>query len=152
MELAAAVHHGGAGTVAAVLRAGVPSIVTPVFIDQFYWARRVNIQKVGYGFSEPLLSIKGTELGEAIKRCVNSEEIKATAARLGKDLVNSTSGQLNAADIITEVARQRMLALMDAKHPSVAGEDYVQPSTPAPLKRGHSLRGSYAAADFYPVD
>ena len=60
--------------------------------------------------------------------------------------------RLNAADIITEVARQRMLALMDAKHPSVAGEDYVQPSTPAPLKRGHSLRGSYAAADFYPVD
>ena len=151
-QCAAAVHHGGAGTVAAVLRAGVPSIVTPVFIDQFYWARRVNIQKVGYGFSEPLLSIKGTELGEAIKRCVNSDEIKATAARLGKDLVNSTSGQLNAADIITEVARQRMLALMDAKHPSVAGEDYVQPSTPAPLKRGHSLRGSYAAADFYPVD
>ena len=54
---AAAVHHGGAGTVAAVLRCGIPNIVTPVFIDQFYWARRVQALRVGVGFSEPLRSI-----------------------------------------------------------------------------------------------
>mmetsp|Transcript_117585 Transcript_117585/g.366278 ORF Transcript_117585/g.366278 Transcript_117585/m.366278 type:complete len:123 (-) Transcript_117585:32-400(-) len=32
------VHHGGAGTTQAALRAGVPTIVTPVAVDQFEWA------------------------------------------------------------------------------------------------------------------
>jgi len=71
---AAAVHHGGAGTVAAVLRCGIPNIVTPVFIDQFYWARRVSALRVGYGFSEPLRAIGAPALAAAIKECVTSAE------------------------------------------------------------------------------
>ncbi|WP_328607479.1 glycosyltransferase [Amycolatopsis sp. NBC_00345] len=39
---AAVVHHGGAGTTAAALRAGVPSLVCPVFSDQPYWGDRVH--------------------------------------------------------------------------------------------------------------
>ncbi|MEO0565560.1 MAG: glycosyltransferase, partial [Chloroflexota bacterium] len=35
-------HHGGAGTTAAGLRAGVPSTVVPHYSDQPYWARRVH--------------------------------------------------------------------------------------------------------------
>ncbi|WP_340685529.1 glycosyltransferase [Amycolatopsis coloradensis] len=38
---AAVVHHGGAGTTAAALRAGVPALVCPVFSDQPYWGDRV---------------------------------------------------------------------------------------------------------------
>ncbi|KDN17367.1 glycosyltransferase [Amycolatopsis rifamycinica] len=38
---AAVVHHGGAGTTAAGLRAGVPALVCPVFSDQPYWGERV---------------------------------------------------------------------------------------------------------------
>lgn len=37
----AVVHHGGAGTTAAAVRAGVPSVVVPHFADQFYWGRRL---------------------------------------------------------------------------------------------------------------
>ena len=33
-----AVHHGGAGTTAAAIRAGIPSVVVPFFGDQNYWA------------------------------------------------------------------------------------------------------------------
>jgi sterol 3beta-glucosyltransferase len=40
-RVAAAVHHGGVGTTAAALRAGVPSIIVPYFADQFFWGRRV---------------------------------------------------------------------------------------------------------------
>ncbi len=40
-RMAAAVHHGGAGTTAAVLRAGIPQVVVPFFADQFAWGRRV---------------------------------------------------------------------------------------------------------------
>ena len=37
----AVVHHGGAGTVAAVLSAGVPSLGIPAFFDQPFWSRRL---------------------------------------------------------------------------------------------------------------
>jgi len=38
---AAVVHHGGAGTTAAALRAGVPQVVVPHAADQPYWGRRM---------------------------------------------------------------------------------------------------------------
>ena len=41
-QMAATVHHGGAGTTAAALRAGVPSQVVPFFGDQPYWGARVQ--------------------------------------------------------------------------------------------------------------
>jgi UDP:flavonoid glycosyltransferase YjiC (YdhE family) len=40
-RVAAVVHHGGAGTTAAVLRAGIPSIAVPFMADQPFWAQRV---------------------------------------------------------------------------------------------------------------
>jgi len=40
-RMAGLVHHGGAGTTAAALRAGVPSLVTPLAVDQFFWGERV---------------------------------------------------------------------------------------------------------------
>lgn len=46
-QLAAVVHHGGAGTTAAGLRAGVPSVVVPFFADQPFWADRVHQLGVG---------------------------------------------------------------------------------------------------------
>lgn len=39
--VAAVVHHGGAGTTATGLRAGRPSLICPVMIDQSFWGRRV---------------------------------------------------------------------------------------------------------------
>lgn len=40
-RVAAVVHHGGAGTCAAGLRAGKPTVIKPFFGDQFFWADRV---------------------------------------------------------------------------------------------------------------
>ncbi|MQB44700.1 glycosyltransferase [Rhizobium sp. ICMP 5592] len=41
-RMALAVHHAGAGTTAAAARAGIPSVVTPVFGDQPFWAARLE--------------------------------------------------------------------------------------------------------------
>ena len=38
----AVVHHGGAGTTAAILRAGVPAITIPYMQDQPFWAQRLQ--------------------------------------------------------------------------------------------------------------
>jgi UDP:flavonoid glycosyltransferase YjiC (YdhE family) len=45
--VAAAVHHGGAGTTTAALRAGIPQVIIPHMLDQFYWGRRVELLGVG---------------------------------------------------------------------------------------------------------
>lgn len=44
-QVDAVLHHGGAGTTGASLRAGIPTIIKPWFGDQFFWASRV--QKLG---------------------------------------------------------------------------------------------------------
>lgn len=46
-QLAGVIHHGGAGTTAAGLRAGVPSAVVPHIGDQPYWGRRIAELGVG---------------------------------------------------------------------------------------------------------
>ncbi len=46
-RVAAVVHHGGAGTTSAGLRAGVPSIIVPFFADQPFWGQRVADLGVG---------------------------------------------------------------------------------------------------------
>jgi len=40
-HVSAVVHHGGAGTTAAGLRAGLPTLICPLTVDQPYWGRRV---------------------------------------------------------------------------------------------------------------
>ena len=41
-QVAAVVHHGGAGTTAAGLRYGKPTLVCPFFGDQFMWGEMVR--------------------------------------------------------------------------------------------------------------
>ncbi|XP_022855103.1 sterol 3-beta-glucosyltransferase UGT80A2 isoform X1 [Olea europaea var. sylvestris] len=38
---AAAIHHGGSGSTAAALQAGIPQVICPFMLDQFYWAERM---------------------------------------------------------------------------------------------------------------
>lgn len=40
-KCAIAIHHGGSGSTAAALRAGIPQVVCPFMLDQFYWAERM---------------------------------------------------------------------------------------------------------------
>ncbi|MGH3637245.1 MAG: nucleotide disphospho-sugar-binding domain-containing protein, partial [Mycobacterium sp.] len=43
------VHHGGAGTTAVGLRAGVPQLILSTDLDQTLWGARVKRLKVGTG-------------------------------------------------------------------------------------------------------
>jgi UDP:flavonoid glycosyltransferase YjiC (YdhE family) len=48
-ECRAVVHHGGAGTTAAAMRAGVPSLILWLWLDQPVWAAGVQQLKIGSG-------------------------------------------------------------------------------------------------------
>ena len=81
-QMAAVVHHGGAGTTAAGLRAGVPSILVPHFADQPFWGQRVASLGVG---PKPILRPRLTahKLAAAIDTAVSSQPMRHKAAELG---------------------------------------------------------------------
>lgn len=82
-QMAAVVHHGGAGTTAAGLRAGVPSILIPHFADQPFWGRRVAALGVGpRAIGRRALTAEA--LAGAIRRAVGDAGMRARAADLGR--------------------------------------------------------------------
>ncbi len=81
-HMAAVVHHGGAGTTAAGLAAGVPSVVVPFFGDQPFWGRRVAELGVG---TEPIARKKLTAggLAAALRQATTDLALRQRAAALG---------------------------------------------------------------------
>lgn len=82
-RVAAVVHHGGAGTTAAGLRAGVPAVIVPFMSDQPMWARRVLKLRVS---PQPIPRRKLTvaRLAEALEQAVNDLDMRARARDLGR--------------------------------------------------------------------
>jgi UDP:flavonoid glycosyltransferase YjiC (YdhE family) len=103
-RMAAVVHHGGAGTTAAGLRAGVPSIVVPFFGDQPFWGRRVHALRVG---PPPIQrkSLTAPKLAEAISSAVDDETIRNNAAVLG-ERIRAEDGVQSAVDFVTTYLRK----------------------------------------------
>ncbi|MEM9217273.1 MAG: glycosyltransferase [Cyanobacteria bacterium P01_F01_bin.150] len=77
-KMAAVVHHGGAGTTAAGLRAGCPTIICPFGVDQPFWGRRVA--ELGAGIAPiPQKELTDTLLANAILRVTNDQSFCASA-------------------------------------------------------------------------
>jgi sterol 3beta-glucosyltransferase len=82
-QVQAVVHHGGFGTTAAVLRAGVPGVVVPHVIDQFYWGQRVEMLGAGPKFiARGRLTAR--RLADAIGHAVHDQAMRLRAAELGQ--------------------------------------------------------------------
>eukprot|EP00035_Acanthoeca_spectabilis_P031225 m.13120 g.13120 ORF g.13120 m.13120 type:complete len:752 (-) comp4619_c0_seq1:78-2333(-) len=76
-QCCAAIHHGGIGTVAACLRAGLPQVIHPLAFDQPYNAAVVD--RLGVGVAAPELSDIGPALARALEAAI-SERASAWAA------------------------------------------------------------------------
>jgi sterol 3beta-glucosyltransferase len=89
-RMGAVVHHGGAGTTAAGVRAGVPSIVAPYFADQPFWASRVQALGVG---PRPIPQTELTAVGLAAAMSLALEDggMRERAAKLG-ELIRAEDG------------------------------------------------------------
>lgn len=89
-QMAAVVHHGGAGTTAAGLRAGVPTVICPFFGDQPFWGRRVAA--LGAGPQPiPQRRLTAEALSAAIAAAVGDPQLRERAAALGK-AINAEEG------------------------------------------------------------
>lgn len=84
-RMAAVVHHGGAGTTAAGLRAGKPSVICPFFGDQPFWGKRVHDLGVGPA-PLPQKKLTADALAAAIGKAATDNKIRQKAQALGQKL------------------------------------------------------------------
>jgi UDP:flavonoid glycosyltransferase YjiC (YdhE family) len=84
-HVSAVVHHGGAGTTAAALRAGVPSVVIPALSDQPFWGRR--LYELGVGAKPiPRNKLTADTLATAINTATTTHTIQVKTAQLARKI------------------------------------------------------------------
>ncbi|OIJ68870.1 glycosyltransferase [Streptomyces mangrovisoli] len=81
-RMAAVVHHAGAGTTAAGLRAGVPAVPVPVQFDEGFWAARLTALGVAPA-AVPLRGLTVDALAGALVRAAREPGFSARARALG---------------------------------------------------------------------
>ena len=81
-QMAAVVHHGGAGTTGATFTAGVPAVVVPFAVDQPFWASRVAALGVGPApIARSRLTVEN--LADALRAAATSAVLARRAADIG---------------------------------------------------------------------
>lgn len=106
-QMAAVVHHGGAGTTMSGIRAGVPTIIAPLDYDQFGWAKHLAVLGVGLS-AGPLNRLSAPKLAKSISRAVADARMRAAARALGED-VRAEDGIGNAIDVLEQFAQRHGL-------------------------------------------
>jgi sterol 3beta-glucosyltransferase len=103
-RMAALVHHGGAGTTAAGLRAGKPTVICPFLGDQLFWGRIVHAREVG---PEPIPQrrLTAAQLAAALDTVLHDTGMQQRAAALGAQ-IRAEDGVANAVTIIERVVHQ----------------------------------------------
>ena len=84
-RMSAVVHHGGAGTTGAGLRAGVPSIITPFVADQPNWARGLRRSASGPR-AIPFRELTADLLADAIRQATSDPAMRQRASALGEQI------------------------------------------------------------------
>ncbi len=101
--MAAVVHHGGSGTTAFGLRAGVPTLIVPFLFDQFYWGKRVATLGVGPK-PIPFRRLSAERLASAITLAASDPSMRQQAAELGRK-IQAEDGIAKAIAVIEKVSQ-----------------------------------------------
>lgn len=99
-RMRAAVHHGGAGTTAATLRAGLPTLVVPFGGDQYFWGSRVHGLRCGPR-AIPRHRLRLDRLAPAMEDLAGNPAYAQNAQALSV-LLLAEDGATRAADIIDD--------------------------------------------------
>jgi sterol 3beta-glucosyltransferase len=104
-KMAAVVHHGGAGTIAAAVAAGRPQVVCPFVADQPFWGQRVHDLGVAPAPIDQR-HLDADRLATAIDRAVADTRLASAATRLGR-LVLAEDGVHEAVRQLETIAARR---------------------------------------------
>jgi UDP:flavonoid glycosyltransferase YjiC (YdhE family) len=104
-RVAAAVHHGGAGTTAASLQAGLPTIIVPFIADQPFFGERVHQLGVGPK-AIPRKELTAAALASAIHTVVHDQQMRDKAKALG-EAIRAEDGVAEAVRVIERYGRPK---------------------------------------------
>lgn len=115
-RVAASVHHGGAGTTGATLRAGIPSVIVPFGADQPFWAWLVADRGLGAP-PIPRRRLTAASLARALTSVLEDASIRERAAAMG-ERIRREDGVGRAVEILDGFLRR-------GPRPRVAGPSAV---------------------------
>ena len=99
----AVVHHGGAGTTVAGLRAGIPNLILWITSDQSFWAAQIKQLKVGRGrrFSSATRESLVADLAAIL-----APDYVTRARELASRMTKPVASVAATADLLEDVARR----------------------------------------------
>jgi UDP:flavonoid glycosyltransferase YjiC (YdhE family) len=106
-QTAALVHHGGIGSCAQGLAAGVPHLVRPMAFDQFDNSRR--LVQLGVAEEISVRKFRGPAVAEALDRLLNSSSVAASCGALAAQC-NGPESIREACDALEGLAKVRAVA------------------------------------------
>jgi vancomycin aglycone glucosyltransferase len=98
----AAIHHGGAGTTAAAMRAGVPSLVLWLWLDQPAWG--AGIEQLKIGSAQRFSDVTQQSLTAQLK-AILMPDYQARARNIADEMISPHESASYAADLVEGVAQ-----------------------------------------------
>jgi sterol 3beta-glucosyltransferase len=103
-KMSAIIHHGGAGTTAATLRAGKPSLIVPFIVDQPFWGDIVH--RLGVGAKPiPQGRLTSDNLANAIQTLMSDVAMRQKAQDLGTK-IRAENGLHNTLDVLKNLTKK----------------------------------------------
>jgi len=101
-KMAAVIHHGGAGTTASTAISGVPQIIVPHLLDQYYWGNQIYQSQLG---PRPIWrsQLTSTKLAAAIRQCLSNEQFRQKASKTAGIIKQQDSLEITVAEILSSV-------------------------------------------------
>ena len=98
-DMAAVIHHGGAGTTATAAISGVSQIIVPHLLDQYYWGNQIQQSKLG---PAPIWRSRLTskKLAAAIQNCLSNESIRQKARETSNIIKQQDSLEFAVSEIL----------------------------------------------------
>ena len=101
-RMAAVIHHGGAGTTASSAISGVPQVIVPHALDQFYWGNQVYQSNLG---PRPIWRSRLTieRLATAIQECLTNDLIRQKARAASEVIQQQDSVEVTVGELLKAV-------------------------------------------------
>ena len=98
-HMAAVIHHGGAGTTASSAASGVPQIIVPHILDQYYWGHQIYQSKLG---PSPIWrsQLTAKKLAAAIRECLSNQQIRKRAKEASEAIRKKNSLEIMVREIL----------------------------------------------------
>jgi UDP:flavonoid glycosyltransferase YjiC (YdhE family) len=102
-KMAAVIHHGGAGTTATTAISGVPQIIVPHLLDQYYWGNQIYQSNLG---PRPIWrsELTSKRIAATIRECLSNDRIRQKAKEASVIIKQQDSLEFTVSEILRSLS------------------------------------------------